>query len=350
METETKGGCYNIGPNIRDKMNKGLHLNKRNPICILKNKIHEHFGGDFVKFDDLNPLVSVEDNFDKLLVPKDHPSRSMIDTYYFNPDTVLRTHTTAHQCQLLESGYTQFLVTGDVFRKDSIDRFHYPIFHQMEGVEVFEKNGEVMSDLIVRINELIYYLFGDCEWRSNDHEFPFTDPSFEVEIKWKGEWIEVLGCGIIKEEILENCGFHGKEGYAFGLGLERLAMILFDIPDIRYFWSEDERFLKQFGSGEIKKFEPYSNYPPIYKDISFWYDKSDYEPLDLYDIVREEAPDIIEDIQEIDDFFHPKELRTSKTYRLTFRHNDRSLTHEEVNGVNNKIYEKIEEKLNVEAR
>lgn len=347
---EVSNKCNNIGENIKQKINKGLHLNERNPICIIKNKIYDFFGDDFTKFDDLDPLVSAKDNFDKLLIPKDHPSRSMTDTYYFNPDTVLRTHTTAHQNELLEKGYTKFLVTGDVFRKDSIDRFHYPVFHQMEGLEIVKDDDSVLERLEDRMGDLVKYLFPDSEWRMNNYDFPFTDPSFEIEIKWRGEWIEVLGCGMIKDEILENCGYDDKKGYAFGLGLERLAMVLFEIPDIRYFWSEDERFLSQFGSGEIKKFKPYSNFPPIYKDISFWYNENDYEPLDFYSIVREEAKDIIEDIKETDDFFHPKKQRTSKTYRMTFRHNDRSLTHKEVNEVNNKIYEKIEEKLNIETR
>jgi phenylalanyl-tRNA synthetase alpha chain len=135
MENRTE--YSNIGPSIEAKIGRNLHNKKNHPIEIIKRKIYEYFneldGYDFAKFDDLPPYVNVSDNFDKLLIPKDHPARSRSDTYYINKDTVLRTQTSAHQNELLAQGHQNFLVTGDVYRKDEIDKSHYPVFHQMEG-------------------------------------------------------------------------------------------------------------------------------------------------------------------------------------------------------------------------
>lgn len=150
----------------------------------------------------------------------------------------------------------------------------------MEGVRLFNKNiktkRDVEEDLKNILTGLCRHLFGkDIEMRVNSDYFPFTEPSFEVEVKYMGNWLEVLGCGVIHDNVLINAGISTDEtvGWAFGLGLERLAMILFSIPDIRLFWTFDQRFLSQFKEGEIKTFEPYSKYPPCYKDVSFWLPK-----------------------------------------------------------------------------
>lgn len=341
--------CNNIGSTIKKKMNKGLHKTPQHPLCILKEKIYEYFGDEFYKFDSLNPLVSTEDNFDKLLIPEDHPSRSLTDTYYYDENTVLRTHTTAHQNQLLEKGYEKFLVTGDVFRKDTIDKCHFPIFHQIEGLEIVEEGENAFNKLKEKMVGLVTHLFPDSDYVINEHVFPFTDPSFEIEVDYKGEWLEVLGCGVVREEIMENCGMEGKKAYAFGLGLERLAMVLFEIPDIRYFWTEDKRFIDQFKPGEITKFKEYSSFPPCYKDISFWYGE-DFNELDFLDLIREEATELVEDVTLTDDFVHPKSGKKSKTYRLTYRNNNRSLTNEEVNDIQDKVRNKVEEHFDVEIR
>lgn len=119
-------------------------------------------------------------------------------------------------------------------------------------------------------------LFGDVETRWSPDYFPFTEPSWELEILFQGEWLEVLGCGVVHQQILTNCGLDHGRGWAFGLGLERLAMILFNIPDIRLFWTDDQRFHSQFLSAipgdhaTFPSFAPYSKYPECYKDVSFW--------------------------------------------------------------------------------
>lgn len=112
--------------------------------------------------------------------------------------------------------------------------------------------------------------FGPLKMRWIEAYFPFTSPSFEVEVFWNGEWLELLGCGVVQQPILNNAGLKHSIGWAWGVGIERFAMLLFGIPDIRLFWSNDKRFLRQFSPGKITKFEPFSKYPPCYKDIAFW--------------------------------------------------------------------------------
>ena len=128
----------------------------------------------------------------------------------------------------------------------------------------------IEQDLKRLLAGLATHLFGNVEMRWRDDYFPFTEPSFELDIYFQGEWMEVLGCGVIHREVMQNANQPTKHGWAFGLGLERLAMVLFDIPDIRLFWSEDVRFTTQFEEGKITKFVPYSKYPMCYKDVSFW--------------------------------------------------------------------------------
>jgi len=289
----------NVTDHIFEKMGYALHKRPDHPLGIIKAVIGDYFDekfgkGEFATFDDMYPIVTAHANFDSVLVPPDHVSRSANDTYYVNKDTVLRCHTSAHQAEMLKDGARKFLVTGDVYRRDSIDATHFPVFHQMEGVRVFEpKEWEdagvdavdlASAELKETLEGLATHLFGDVETRWVDAYFPFTEPSYELEIFFKGEWLEVLGCGVMEMKILEDAGLGDKRAWAFGLGLERLAMVLFDVPDIRLFWSDDKRFTKQFKEGMFRaggvgmqKFKPYSKYPPCLKDVSFWLPKENPE-------------------------------------------------------------------------
>ncbi len=339
----------NITPGISSKLGRNLHNQKNHPIEIIKRKIYDYFGDSFNKFDDLNPIVNIEDNFDKLLIPKEHPARSMSDTYYYDENQVLRTHTSAHQNALLLAGNRNFLATGDVYRKDDIDATHYPVFHQMEGVSVMDDNQNAEEELKKTLSGLVDVLFPGCEYRFNEDYFPFTHPSFEVEVMFQGRWLEVLGCGIVQPKIMENCGLGDKKAWAFGLGLERLAMILFKIPDIRYFWTEDERFISQFKTGEMIEFKPYSSYPEINRDLAFWTD-SDFAHNNFCEIVRETGGDLVENVTMVDTFNHPKTGKTSKCYRITYRSNDRTLTNEEINQIQEVVKSISVERLSVEIR
>lgn len=208
--------------------------------------------------------------------------------------------------------------------------------------------------------------------------FPFTSPSWELEVHWQGTWLEVLGCGIVQSSILQNANVPSRLGWAFGLGLERIAMLLYGIPDIRLFWSTDPRFLGQFKEGEkIRRFVPFSKYPAAIKDVSFWLplpvssstapsaagglgaatpSKENSTPdhgfheNDVMEIAREVCGDVVEDVQPVDAFTHPKTGRRSMCYRCNYRSLERTLTSEEANDLHEKLRNRLVERLGVELR
>ncbi|GAQ79732.1 Phenylalanyl-tRNA synthetase [Klebsormidium nitens] len=354
----------NVSDAIFSKLGINLHHRPNHPLCILKEAIYEYFEGrepgKFQKFDKEPPVVTVKANFDEVLVPANHISRSYNDTYYVNKETVLRCHTSAHQAQKLREGHSHFLLTGDVYRRDAIDATHYPVFHQMEGVKVFSNDewvdaglssvNYIEKDLKECLEGLARHLFGDVQMRWCDCYFPFTDPSFELEIFFNGKWLEVLGCGVMERQILRNTGRPDDRAWAFGLGLERLAMVLFDIPDIRLFWTDDKRFTEQFSAGELRqKFKPFSKYPPCYKDIAFWVNDH-FTENNFCELVRGEAGDLVEEVQLIDEFTNKKTGRTSNCFRITYRSMERSLTNEEIDAIQEKVREQTASKLKVELR
>lgn len=200
-------------------------------------------------------------NFQALNIPADHPARDMQDTFYITDSILLRTQTSPMQARLMEKKQPpiKMICPGKVFRSDS-DASHSPVFHQIEGLVVDE--NITLCDLKGTLEYLAGNLFGpDTQVRFRPSYFPFTEPSVEVDLTCsncggkgcslcKGTgWIEVLGAGMVNPVVLENCGIDSKKytGYAFGLGVERIAMIKYGIPDIRLFYENDLRFLKQFG-------------------------------------------------------------------------------------------------------
>nr|CAD7393386.1 unnamed protein product [Timema cristinae] len=398
----------------------------------------------------------VKRNFDSLITPATHPSRDKSDCYYINHKYLLRGHTTAHQSELINMGLNNFLVVGDVYRRDEIDNSHYPVFHQADAVrictqeevfrhvpngealQVFEKSGmrtedkqqehtleatklmetELKSTLLC----LAQSLFGQGlvhRWVATT--FPFTHPSWELEVLHKGKWVELLGCGIMEHAILHtgtdrglidlnyklshalprtqfallphmlsasilspdlchgnkparatslpdeicappplitqlwllllpvSAGASDRIGWAFGVGLERIAMILYDIPDIRLFWSTDSGFLCQFNNktaSDVIKYKAVSIYPQCINDISFWLPEDRlYSPNDFYDLVRNIAGDIVEQISLVDEFVHPKTQRISHCYKLVYRHMEKTLTQEEVNIVHRLIEQAVDKEL-----
>ena len=194
--------------------------------------------------------------------------------------------------------------------------------------------------------------------------FPFTSPSWELEVFWQGDWLEILGCGVTKQDLLINAGVPDQLGWAFGVGLERVAMLLYSIPDIRLFWSEDPRFLTQFSNMEnIKAYVPFSRHPACYKDVSFWLRSSsssaggglkanaqDFHENDVMEIVRDVGGDVVEDVKLIDQFTHPTTGRKSLCYRINYRSLRWTLTNCKVNDLHNEVGEKLVEKLGVELR
>jgi phenylalanyl-tRNA synthetase alpha chain len=227
----------------------------------------------------------------------------------------------------------------------------------MEGVRIYPASFDmkvVEADLKALLTGLAVHLFGEVEMRWREDYFPFTQPSFELEVLFNNKWLEVLGCGVIHPEVLANAQRAELTGWAFGLGLERLAMVLFDIPDIRLFWSHDERFLGQFKEGKLAKFKAFSKYPLCYKDMSFWLPPDNatksFHPNDLYELIRDIAGDMVETVELFDEFVHPKTEKRSQAYRITYRHMERSLTNEEVDALQEQVRIQAEAKLLVTLR
>ena len=213
----------------------------------------------------------------------------------------------------------------------------------MEAVRIFTpeelgtdqedlKVSLVVNDLKQTIESLFKTFFKDSPIRWVPAYFPFTTPSFELEMYFKEQWVEMLGCGVIQHRILTNAGRPEEEiGWALGIGIERFAMKLFNIPDIRLFWSQDPRFLKQFEEGKIVEFQPYSSYPACYKDVTFWIsDINTFEENDLFEVVRGVGGDLIELIECVDQYHDKKRDRHSRCYRIHYRSLDRTLQNEEV--------------------
>jgi len=187
-------------------------------------------------------------NFEALNVPEDHPAKDMHDTFYLNNSGLLRTHTSPVQIRTMEKSEAphRIICPGKVYRKDS-DLTHTPMFHQIEGLVVEE--GASFSQLKGLLNDFLEDFFGEeVELRFRPSYFPFTEPSAEADIRWNKNWLEVLGCGMVHPNVLEGVGVDTNKytGFAFGLGVERMAMLKYDIPDCRAFFENDIRFLDQF--------------------------------------------------------------------------------------------------------
>ncbi len=333
----------NIPLSIEAKLGRNLHNQKNHPIEIIKKKLFDYFKTldeyNFVFYDDLSPFVSTEDCFDKLLLPKDHPARRKSDTYYVNENIILRTHMTTYDTIFLKQGIDNFITVGDVYRKDEVDRSHYPVFHQLDCVAKVKEGIDSVKELKRILNGLVEYLFPDCKYRVNPDYFPFTEPSFEYEVYFNNKWLEILGSGILHKDILIHNNLEG-EYIAFGLGIDRLVMIFNEIPDIRYLWSIHPRFIDQFSSGEVIKFKAYSELPTMSKDISFWIpsnkiveDNDEFgkpvtrwiEENDFLEMAREKFGEWTEEVKLMDDFFHPKKKLHSKMFRSVFSPIDPSL-------------------------
>lgn len=242
---------------ILSKVPRQLHLQSGHPISTLRALIESHFS-EFAHLNSLSPIVTTKENFDDLGFGPDHPGRNRTDTYYLNERTVLRTHTSAHEVEVFNSGERKWLLTADVYRRDEIDQSHYPVFHQMEGARVWGRTDADMAALAAEntqrakeltaaditieddtrvgpqnpyqpehdekhaalvaanlkhsLNSMILKLFGGrtrgepLKVRWIEAEFPWTTPSYEVEVWFQGKWLEILGCGVVKEPTLLRGG------------------------------------------------------------------------------------------------------------------------------------------------
>lgn len=411
-----------------------LHLQEDHPVSITRQIIESVFPGPTYRYyNDFHPVVSVDENFDSLGFPPDHPGRARSDTYYINESTLLRTHTSAHEAAIFRANASDgYLISADVYRRDEVDRSHYPVFHQMEGARLWDRSkvpggdlaaavwadverlpkhdmkvedpnppfhpernplqaghhspaeAEAIAAHLKRSLELMAVeIFtrakraaaaSDPDYKDEplrvrwvEAYFPFTSPSWELEVYYAGDWLEVLGCGVTQQSMYVNAGQPQQLGWAFGIGLERIAMLLFNIPDIRLFWSRDQRFLGQFAGASanpdlVRRFVPFSRHPECYKDVSFWLRSTsaaggntranahDFHDNDVMEVIRNVAGDVVEDVKVVDEFTHPKTGRKSMCYRINYRSLERTLTNVETNKMHDEVKKQLVEKLGVEIR
>lgn len=232
---------------------RDVHVGSLHPVTRTLNRIETLFSKAGF---DIETGPEIEDdwhNFEALNIPETHPARAMHDTFYINENTVLRTHTSGVQIRTMENKKPplRIIAPGRVYRCDS-DQTHTPMFHQIEGL-IIEKNAS-FAQLRALLIEFLRQFFEDenLETRFRPSYFPFTEPSAEVDIATnlfgEGRWIEVLGCGMVHPDVLKNVGIDPEEytGLAFGLGVERLAMLRYNVKDLRQFFENDLRFLQQF--------------------------------------------------------------------------------------------------------
>ena len=322
------------------------------------------------RFDDFHILnvpeiVRYDLSFDMFNFPLDHPARSPSDTYFINKDYILRTHTTVMWSYHLSLEDVKEKISkgqpigalshGKVYRKDEIDRNHMNVFHQLDGWYLCTKKDHVMviEDLQDVLSEIAKAIFGEnIKYRFNADQFPYTDPSLEMEVEISGRWVEVLGAGIVKGEVLKNFGVDPNvyNGWAFGFGLERLAIISMELHDIRLLWSNDERVKRQLKLGN--KFKEVSKYPPITRDISFIINRS-FAPNDYFDLIRDLGGDLVEQVELLDKYENADKFskgRISYTYRIIYRSNERTLNTEEIDPIQAKIYSETAKQFVAELR
>ena len=310
-------------------------------------------------------IITVEQNFNLLNTPKDHPSRRETDTYYINDEYLLRTQMTAFWSfylkdqkvlkRLEEEGEIKALSPGIVYRKDEIDRSHYPAFHQIDGLLICKKSKKIVTqeDLKEVQIDLAKGIFGDnIEYKFLDDSFPYTIESLEMDIMFNGKWLEVNGAGLVNPVVLEKFEIDSEiyNGWAFGFG-DRLAMIKMDIPDIRILWSEDSRITSQFKDIN-SKYKEVSKYPEISRDISFIIDKS-INLNSYYEIVRDCAENLIEEVKLVDEYEDVQKFgegKKSYTFRIVYRSLERTLTNEEINKIQEEIRSKTSQDLNATLR
>ena len=343
-----------------------LTKKENSPIKILADRIVGL--PRFADFDlvQIPRIATVEDEFDALNSPADHPTRKETDTFFIDKTHHLRTQMTVMwpyylrdkkvREKLEKEGEIKALAPGIVFRKDEIDRKHFPAFHQIDGLLICKKDKKIITldDLKEVEADLTKSVFGeDIEYRFLVDSFPFTDPSVQIEIKFGDDWLEVVGSGLVHQQVLKNLGLDPAiyNGWAFGFGIERLAMIKMGIPDIRIFWSEDPRITGQFKDIN-SKFKEVSKYPETSRDISFIISK-DINLNNYYEIVRDFAENIIEEVKLLDSFENDEKFgkdKKSYTFRIIYRSPEKTLTSEEVNKIQEEIRAETKKELNAVLR
>ncbi len=226
----------------------GVPVGKRNPLVTTTEEILDLFCGLGYRVAEGPEIENDHYNFAALNIPEGHPARDMQDTFYLGGNLLLRTHTSPVQIRYLEQNKppVRIVAPGRVYRRDAVDATHSPVFNQIEVLAIDE--GLDFSHLRGTVLAFLRSFFGDLPVRFRASYFPFTEPSAEVDVQWRGRWLEVMGCGMVDPAVLEGLGLDPERwsGFAAGLGVERFCMVRHGIDDIRRLYTNDLRFLDQF--------------------------------------------------------------------------------------------------------
>jgi len=322
---------------------------------------------EFKGFDTIHipEIVPADISFDLFDFPADHVARSKSDTYYVDNNHILRTHTTVMWYYYLQQAAVKQRMAhdepvgcfsfGKVYRKDEIDRNHMNVFHQIDGWYLTPKEKKIigLDDLEQALRAIARAVFGpDMPLKIFPDTFPYTDPSLQMEVQKKGNWLEVLGSGVVKGSVLEKFGVDSTKwnGWAFGPGIERLAMVSMELPDIRLLWSDDERVKKQLKLGQ--EFVEVSKYPQITRDISFVVPHT-FVPNDYFDLIRDIGGELVEEVSLLDKYENAEKFgadKVSYTYRTIYRSMDRTLTNEEIDALHKQIEEATKKQFEAVVR
>lgn len=369
-----------------------LSKQEGHPVNMIINKI---INSDFFKWFEhveVPHIVWEWETFDLFNFPEVHVARRPSDSYFLHKSDdrkksmLLRPHTSVmwyHYLlnqwwkEKLESEWeVKALSWWKVYRVDELDKTHHECFHQIDWLRITKKSKEIINQNTLKevLWDTIKAIFWDIEYRFNEDTFPYTTDSLEVEVMYKWKWLEVLWAWVVHPNVLDKLWLNSEEynGWAFGFGIERLAMALKQVPDIRIFWSNDERIKKQWWN--LNPYKEVSNYPPVYKDISFIVPKKSYirdleeekkswefeltkdTESDLFSlswIIRDVWGDLIEEVKIIDMYENDKkfwENNKSVTIKIVFRSIERTLTDDEINKIYFEIRSKIESNLWYELR
>jgi len=226
----------------------GTPPGNKHPLISTQDEIVDIFCGLGYTVENGPEIESDFYNFESLNIPENHPARDMQDTFYLKDNLLLRTHTSPVQIRFLENNPppVRIISPGRVYRRDAVDATHSPVFNQVEVLCIDQDIN--FSHLRGTVLTFLKTFFGDLPIRFRASYFPFTEPSAEVDVKWKGKWLEVMGCGMVDPKVLDKLGIDSEKwtGFAAGLGVERFCMVRHQIGDIRKFYTNDLRFLEQF--------------------------------------------------------------------------------------------------------
>ena len=380
----------NICPAIFDWMERKCHLAEDNPINLVKQRVYNHFQRNhvdengkplFPTFDHFSP-ITLEQSFDRLLLPVGHFNRSNAETYYFNKDTILRGVSSVHLSYLIAEGYDRILCTGDVYRHAAYNPTDAAVFHQMDMQRLFTKEElhtgnfsgnifeasartskeadvegqvvhtrdaveSVMFDMRQTVEAVVKELLGGgvkCRWKH--YYCQFAKPCNELAVMHQGEWLEILVGGVLRQELVDQAGATDTIGWNCRLGLDRLAMVLYNVPDIRLLQLKHNDITKiltsldpNFDTGLFNR-EVVFLIPSDMDIVMFQYH--------FYELVRITAEDAVQEVKLIDQF--PKSGIVAQRYRITYHSWVKSLSESDVNAHHDLIKELASSKFKVNSQ